>query len=66
MTRQTTATKAAYERGYRQGYVEARADLVKLYGDRIREAVAILTAQLPLQQANDSIRPPSRFRCLQS
>lgn len=46
--RSTKAVDDAYERGYRRGRTEATAAARKFYADRIREAVTILQAPIPL------------------
>lgn len=41
------ALQAQYEKGYRRGRIEASAELRSIYGDRIREATALLSAPVP-------------------
>lgn len=41
------AEERAYERGYRSGRIQARAEMIALYSERIRDAGAILNAPLP-------------------
>lgn len=47
------ALQAAFDRGYRKGKIEARAELTAIWRNRLTDVLAILNAPIPAPQKDD-------------